>query len=144
MKEQVKIKILSSAVTPSPFANGMHKQYRLELSNKNNSTKSYKFTFHDSVASYANREKLNKADALYSVLMDMQAYSSTQNFEDFCDEFGYNKWDEYPTSDYEDYYLDYDRNSLEIFNACKKAYDSMRDMFTDEELDQLQEEFQDY
>lgn len=125
LKKQVKIKILTSKVIKSPWANGYCKKYFLEL-NYNN--KKFSFPFTDSVAAYCKNEKLDKINALYCVLSDADAYDSTQNIDDFAAEFGYEKVSEL----------------LKAYRACEKTSEKMHEIFTDAELEQLHDEFQDY
>lgn len=150
MKEKIKITVESRRPAPSPFANGMHTQYRL-TAQYNGVT--YTFTYHDSVANFGG--KLNKMDALYSILMDAQAYDSVRNEKEFLDEFGYDEFNLYSAYSMgasirflENCYAKSDvemfEKGLKAYRGCKKASEKLHDMLTDEEFEKLQEEFQDY
>ena len=138
LKNQVKIKVLNSKVITSPFANGYCKRYYLELSYKGNS---YRFTFHDSVYAYMHNEKLDKNNALYSVIQDSNAYEYTRNFSDFCKEFGYS---EYTETFYPYYRIVKNSKAKKVYNACLKTYEALHEIFSDDELEKLQDEFQDF
>ena len=125
MKEQLKIKTIKKETVKSPFTNGYCNKYRLELQYNNNK---YRFNFFDSVNAYNNHEKLNKDDALYSILMDSMAYDNCRDIDDFSKEFGYDKVSE----------------CLKAYNGCKDANTALHNMFTDTELDELQAEFAEY
>jgi len=149
LKNQIKVNILSSKVITSPFAknldncnilnktmayafagceNNYCKKYRLELSYNG---KKYRFTFHDSIYNYNHNIKLNKLDTIYAVLMDSQSYSSVRSFQEFCDEFGYDIWEN-------------QKEAKKAYNGCMRAYEALHNIFSDDELEKLQDEFQDY
>ena len=152
MKEQLKIKTIKKETVKSPFANGYCNKYRLELLYKDNK---YRFNFFDSVRAYCNNERLKKDDALYSVLMDSMAYDSCRDEKDFLNEFGYDEFDlynyyrdGYSISDlYEfaakDDVLSLDKG-LKAYKGCKSASIALHDMFTNDELNELQAEFAEY
>ena len=152
MKEQVKITINESAVTPSPFAKGMHKEYKLTLSYKGNT---YNFTFHDSVYNYEKKIKLNKMDALNSVLLDARCFEQSRDEKEFLNEFGYEEFDlynyyqnGYTFADMYGFAADKDvdnlKAGLKAYKECEKTYDALNRIFTSEELDELHEEFAEY
>ena len=125
LKKQVKIKILTSTVIKSPWANGYCRKYFLEL-NYNN--KKFSFPYTDSVMAYCNGDKLDKMNALYCVLLDADAYDNSRDIDDFSAEFGYEKISE----------------CLKAYRACEKTSEKMHEIFTNAELEQLHDEFQDY
>ena len=135
LKNQVKIKVLNSKVINSPIANSYCKRYYLELSYKG---KSYRFSFHDSVYSYIHNEKLNRLDTIYAILMDSNSYEYARDFSDFCKEFGY---DEYVETQYG---IIENKKARKVYGACKKTYEALHEIFSDDELEQLRNEFQDY
>lgn len=152
MKEQIKITIESSVVKPSPFTKGNHTEYKLKLSYKGNE---YNFTFHDSVYNYQNNKKLNKDDALNSVLLDANAYEQSRDEKEFLDAFFCNVSDLY--EDYMrgmelhemyDYYAKKDvdelKAGLKAYKECEKTYNALQNMFNSDELTELTEEFADY
>ena len=81
--------------------------------------------FHDN---YKNDS--GKDDFLYALLMDGLAYENCYNLADFMDEFGY----------------DYDQKdkAQKAYKACERQYNKLHRLFTDEEIEQLQEEFEDF
>ena len=152
MKEQIKIIIKESAIKPSPFAKGNHTEYKLALSYKGNE---YNFTFHDSVYNYQNNKKLNKDDALNSILLDARAYAQLRDEKEFLNEFGYDEFDLY--NYYKDGYSFSDmygfaanedvnnlRKGLKAYKECERTYNALQDMFTEDELSQLYTEFENY
>ena len=152
MKEQIKIIIKSSAVKPSPFTKGMHKEYKLKLSYKGNE---YNFIYHDSVYNWQNNKKLNKDDAIYSLLMDASAYEQSRDEKEFLNDFGYDEFDlynyykeGYSFSDMYGFAVDEDvdnlRKGLKAYKECEKTYNAFESMFTSDELSQLYTEFENY
>lgn len=152
LKNQIKVSVLSSKVVSSPFMKSTSdctplaygftgcstnycRKYYLELKYNN---KSYRFTFHDSIYNYNHNKKLNKLDTIYAVLTDSNSYDYTRNYQDFCNEFGY---DEYIETQYG---IIENREARKIYEACKKTYEALHEIFSDDELEQLQDEFQDY
>ena len=152
MKEQVKIKINESAVTPSPFTKGMHKEYKLTLSYKG---EEFNFTFHDSVYNYEKKIKLDKMDALNSILLDANAYEQSRDEKEFLNEFGYDEFDlynyyqnGYTFADMYGFAADKDvdtlKAGLKAYKECERTYNALNRIFTSEELDELHEEFAEY
>ena len=129
----IKITVTNSEVEKSPFAKGYNRKYRIKLTKGN---KEFTFAFHDSIYNYCNNIKLNKLDTLYSVIMDMNCYDNARNFEDFANEFGYELYNEYTGV--------YNKKSLRVFEECERTSNKLHDMFTDSELEKLQDLFQDY
>ena len=152
MKEQVKITIKSSAVKDSPFTIGMHREYRLTLSYNG---EEYNFTFHDSVYNYEKKIKLNKMDALNSILLDARCFEQSRDEKDFLNEFGYDEFDLYNYYQngytFADMYgfastedVDNLKAGLKAYKECEKTYNALNRIFTSEELDELHEEFAEY
>ena len=152
MKNKIKITIKSSAVKPSPFAKGNHKEYKLTLSYKG---EEFNFTFHDSVYNWQNNKKLNKDDALNSILLDADAYAQSRDEKEFLDEFGYDEFDlynyyknGYTFADMHGFAADKDvdtlKAGLKAYKECEKTYNALNRIFTSEELDELHEEFAEY
>lgn len=83
----------------------------------NNSPKQYSFKFGQSIAEGSNEP------TLYDVLACLQKYE-VGTFEDFCGEFGYD----------ED-----SRSAKKIYKAVLREYANMERLFTEEELEILQE-----
>ena len=92
--------------------------------------RSFIVDFYDSIA---NTEKykpeangffpLRGYPSAYDIISCLQKYDCG-TFEDFCAEFGYN----------ED-----SRKDEQIYNACKKEFENLQRLFSDEEIEQLQE-----
>lgn len=152
MKEQVKITIKASAVKQSPFTKGNHKEYRLTLSYNGNT---YNFTFHDSVYNWQNNIKLNKMDALNSLLLDAMTYEQVRDEKEFLNEFGYDEFDlynyykeGYTFADMYNFAADKDvdklKAGLKAYKACERTHNALNRIFTSSELDELHEEFAEY
>lgn len=152
MKEQVKITIKSSTIKQSPFTKGMHKEYKLTLSYNG---EEFNFTFHDSVYNYCNKIKLNKMDALNSILLDASAYEQTRDEKDFLSQFGYDEFDLY--NYYQNGYTFADmygfaskkdvddlKAGLKAYKECERTYNALNRIFTSSELDELHEELAEY
>lgn len=71
-----------------------------------------------------------KNEFLYALLMDGLAFANCFNLADFTDEFGY----------------DYDNlpQAKKAFDSCAKQLVKLQRLFTEEEIEQLQEEFSDF
>ena len=113
-----KIKCSRSYVGKSPMCSG--NKYRVRMS-YNGETIS--FYFHDNF-----KNESGKKDYLYSLLVDMCAYGSTDDVYEFMREFGY--------SDYEE--------AQRIRNACKRNGDKVHKLFNEREIDELTELLSDY
>lgn len=79
--------------------------------------------FHDN---YKNES--GKDEFLYALLQDSFAYENCQNVNDFMLEFSY-----------EDI-----KQATKIYKVCERQYKKLHRLFTEEEIEQLQEEFQDF
>lgn len=78
-------------------------------------------------------------DILYCIISDARCYESTGSFEDFCDEFGYDRY----TENRYGYYV-VNKDSMKIFNMLEKTYNALNRLFTSEQLDELYTVFEDY
>lgn len=67
-------------------------------------------------------------DIIYCLLRDAESFEFCQDIDDFSREFGYDK-----VSD-----------CLKAFNGCKRTYKAFKRMFSDEELEELKNIFEDY
>ena len=121
----VHVSVLSSQVINSPFANGYCRKYYLKLYNRRGT---YTFTYHGSVYDYCNHKRLDKLNVIYCVLMDASAYDNCRDIDDFASEFGY----------------DTPSKLIKAYEGCEKASQALRRMFNSEELERLQDLFQDY
>ena len=84
--------------------------------------------FHDN---YKNES--GKDEFLYALLMDAMAYEnccSRFGFGDFMKEFGY---------DYEQ-----EKEAAKAYKACERQYHKLHRLFTKEEIELLQKEFEDF
>lgn len=78
--------------------------------------RSYTFHFGQSIA------KGSESPDLYSVLTCLQKWD-LGSFEDFCDEFGYEA--------YNDEYTGYNKKSMRIYKDCLREYDAVVRLFGD-------------
>ena len=78
-------------------------------------------------------------DILYCILSDAHCYESTGSFEEFCDEFGY---DRYTENRYGHYVVN--KDVMKIFNNLERTYNAINRLFTPEQIEQLDNIFQDY
>ena len=99
--------------------------------------RSYSTVFNNSKAS--GYDIPNPEGILYCILSDARCYDNTGSFEDFCDEFGYDK---YSQNRYGEYIVN--KDSMKIFNMLEKTYEAINRLFTSEQIEQLEEVFQDY
>lgn len=97
-------------------------EYSVILKYKGNSIS---MLFHDN---YKNDS--GKDEFLYALLMDGLAFANCFNLADFMDEFGY----------------DYDNltQAKKAFDSCARQLVKLQRLFTEEEIEQLQEEFSDF
>ena len=75
--------------------------------------------------------KPNLNDCMDSLLLDGFSYSDSKDIIDFANEFGYDIYE----------------NKAEvkrIYNACKKTWEALNRLFTDEELEELENEINEY
>lgn len=81
--------------------------------------------FHDN---YKNES--GKDEFLYALLMDAMTYENCFNLADFMDELGY----------------DYDqrKEAEKAYKACERQYHKLHRLFTKEEIELLQNEFEDF
>lgn len=121
IKEQLQITIVQKMIVRSPFAKGNCKEYILDLTYNN---KTMRYTFYDSVYNYENNQELNKFETLYAILTDRRAYRYSRSVEDFAKEFGYTD----------------EEKAREVYRACKRIAHDLERLFTEEELEQLEQE----
>ncbi|MCM1324197.1 MAG: hypothetical protein NC218_08540 [Acetobacter sp.] len=122
---KVKITIVSKCTVSNPWRDlGYVNKYRMKLWYNE---RSITYIFYDSVYNFKNNVKPDKLGSLYCILGDRNAYRYSSSLKDFCDNFGY---DQYAPMDY----------ARSIYKACGKIAEKLEALFTDEELDQLEEE----
>lgn len=113
-------------VVSTVLRNKVNWKYKMKISNRG---KTRYFEYNGSVHDYDRGIDLNPKDVMYCLLRDMDSYESYKNDpKGFCDEFGY-----------ED-----KRIGLKVYNGCKTNSIKMRYLFNDDELNKLQEEFENY
>ena len=76
---------------------------------------------------------------IYCILSDAHCYESTGSFEDFCDEFGYDRYTENRYGDIKE-----NKEAMRAFNACERTHIALNRLFTPEQIEQLDNIFQDY
>ena len=81
--------------------------------------------FHDN---YLNES--GKDDFLYALLMDAMLYEDCPNLADFMGELGY---------DYEQR-----KEAQKVYKACERQYNKLHRLFTEKEIEELQNEFEDF
>ena len=88
--------------------------------------KSITMLFHDNY-----RNESEKDDFLYALLMDAMLYEECPNLADFMRELGY---------DYEQR-----KEAQKVYRACeRRQYNKLHKLFTEEEIKELQNEFEDF
>ena len=120
--DKVEFSICKSETISDNYGTRTH--YLLELYYNANT---YVFDYTDSVMAYKNGEDLNYRNVMECLLLDKSAYDSCRDIDDFQAEFGYDKVSE----------------CLKAYNVCKETSEALERIFTEEELEQLQEEFSD-
>jgi hypothetical protein len=79
------------------------------------------------------KNESGKDDFLYALLMDAMAYEnccSRFGFGDFMKEFGY---------DYEQ-----EKEAAKAYKACERQYNKLHRLFTEKEIEELQNDFEDF
>jgi hypothetical protein len=127
MKNQIKIKVLETK------AENKRNNYKVVISYKGHE---FETVFHDSIYNYEHGIGLNTDDVIYSILTDAWAYDSCRDVEDFGHEFGYDIYDELEDG--------YNSELLRVYAECHKTSKSIHEMFSDSELDELNQEFAEY
>ena len=102
----------------SEWGGRYYNTYLIELSYNG---KSYEFEYHD------NYFRHDYEEVLRDILRDKLAYDNNPVLSDFADEFGY----------------EVDEECEECFEGCKETSEALENIFTNEELEQLEEEVDD-
>ena len=84
-------------------------KYRVTLTNN---TETFKTTFTDSICNTYKNTPSSPIDMLYCILMDAQCYDTTVSFHDFCNEFGYDEYEE-------------SKKANKCYEGCKKALEGL-------------------
>lgn len=69
-------------------------------------------------------EEPNLESCLICLFLDASAYENSRGFLDFCDEFGYKD----------------EKRAIKNYKACKKTYEALHRLFTDEEINKIYKE----
>lgn len=101
----------------------------------------YHAIFTDSINNHNNNIPVNLDDILYSWIVDADCFESSQDFDDFCLQFGYDfkNYDEYDGK-----YRIGKQQAEKAWRGCKQAYNKMIELLTEEQINKLHDIFQDY
>lgn len=101
----------------------------------------YAAIFTDSINHHDNNIPVNLDDILYSWIVDADCFESSQNFNDFCSQYGYDfkNYDEYDSK-----YRLSKQQAEKAWRGCKHAYNKMIELLTEEQINKLHDVFQDY
>lgn len=101
----------------------------------------YHAIFTDSINNHNNNILVNLDDILYSWIVDADCFESSQDFDDFCLQFGYDfkNYDEYDTR-----YKTGKHQATKAWKGCEHAYRKIITLLTDEQVEKLHDLFQDY
>ena len=86
--------------------------------------KSYDFEYTESVMAHRNNEPVEFERVMECLLLDANAYNNTRDIDDFQREFGYEKVSE----------------CLDAYEGCKKTAMALKEMFTEEDIEELEKE----
>ena len=117
---------------------GLAQIYSFSIITKNGK---YSAMFTDSIHNYKNNITINLDDILYSWIVDVDCFRYSEDFDDFCLQFGYN-FKNYDI--YDNKYILGKRQAEKAWKGCKYAYRKMFELLTDEQVDKLHDLFQDY
>lgn len=120
--DKITFEVLDNDIVNEGYGN--RQKYEVEL---NYNGRTYTTHYTDSVMAYRNGEDLDFRQVMECLLLDKSAYDSCRDIDDFQAEFGYEKVSE----------------CLKAYNGCKETSEGLERLFTEEELEQLQEEIQD-
>lgn len=118
------IRTVTKKAIDSPFCEGKCYQYRIEIENDG---KKARFTYNDSVHNYEIKKELDYDNVLYCLMLDARAYSETEDFLDFCMQFGYEK-DK--------------KRCRRAYKGCEETYYKLNTLFTEKELEELEKELE--
>ena len=101
----------------------------------------YAAIFTDSINNHNNNIPVNLDDILYSWIVDADGFESSQDFNDFCSQYGYDfkNYDEYDSK-----YRLGKQQAEKAWRGCKHAYNKMIELLTEEQINKLHDIFQDY
>lgn len=121
--DSINFEILDEDIVNNGYGNCI--KYNMELSFNG---ESYEFTYTDSVMAYRNCEEPDFKNVMKCLLLDKSAYDSCEDIDDFQGQFGYEKVSE----------------CLKAYNGCKETSEALDRVFTEEELEKLDEELEEY
>lgn len=101
----------------------------------------YHAIFTDSINNHNNNIPVNLDDILYSWIVDADCFESSQDFDDFCLQFGY----DFKNYDmYDNRYISGKHQAIKAWKGCEHAYRKIVTLLTDEQAEKLHDLFQDY
>lgn len=71
----------------------------------------------------------NLVDCLSSLIIDMDAYDNSDNFQDFCNNFGYDSFEDL-------------QKAKKAYKACKKTSKALTRLFTRAEFEEINKELE--
>ena len=128
LKSAINYNIISKELKHDKY--GKRYKYIIELKRKN---KKILFSFTDIVYSYQHGMALNILDLINCLLLDMHAYDNNETLKDFAWCFGYNMDD-----------IKNINQTKKIYNACKINAYKIHNLFNENELNMLDNLFQEY
>ena len=120
--DKIIFKVLDNDIVNEGYGN--RQKYEVEL---NYNGRTYTTHYTDSVMAYRNGKDIDFKRVMECLLLDKSAYDGCGSIDDFQAEFGYEKVSE----------------CLKAYNGCKETSEGLDRLFTEEELEQLQEEIND-
>ena len=119
--DKIIFKVLDNDIVNEGYGN--RQKYEVEL---NYNGRTYTTHYTDSVMAYRNGKDIDFKRVMECLLLDKSAYDNCRDIDDFQAEFGYEKVSE----------------CLKAYNGCKETSEALDRIFTEEELEQLREEFE--
>ena len=120
--DKITFEVLDNDIVNEGYGN--RQKYEVEL---NYNGRTYTTHYTDSVMAYRNGKDIDFKRVMECLLLDKSAYDNCRDIDDFQAEFGYEKVSE----------------CLKAYNGCKETSEGLDRLFTEEELEQLQEEIND-
>lgn len=120
--DRINFEVLDNDIVNEGYGN--RQKYEVEL---NYNGRTYTTSYTDSVMAYRNGKGIDFKQVMECLLLDKSAYDSCTDIDDFQNQFGYEKVSE----------------CLKAYNGCKETSEGLERLFTEEELEQLEDEIQD-
>ena len=112
--------------------------YRITLENK----QGFKFStqYNDSQYNSQKGNRVNINDVMACLLSDRSCYLSSRDYEDFCNMFGYEPFED------KNYYPYYGTNTKanRAYKGCQRISENLENLLSSENLEKLHEIYQDY